>query len=130
MKKNEGENQRMGKILIDSLISRNSVPLEIPKQGAAPTLVHTTVSNVRDFVYLTISNSNSHDVDVLLRVGSSTAPPMRLRAAGRQYSPVPFLQNRGIGGATGAIALYIQVDTATTEATTSQIHVTGFVIRN
>lgn len=120
----------MGKILLDSLVSRSSVPLEIPKHGAAPTLVHSTLSNVRDFVYLSISNSNTHDVDVLIRIGASNAPPMRVRASGRQYSTCPALQNRGVGGAVSSVGVYVQLATPTNEATTSQVHITGFVIRS
>lgn len=121
----------MGKHLLDSLRLRNSVPLQLAKKADnAPSLVHTTISNVRDFVYLTISNSNEHDIDVLVYVGQSDSnPPIRVRAAGRQYSPVPALQNRAIGGGVRSIPVYAAVDTPTT-GPTSAVHVFGFVIRN
>lgn len=121
----------MGKQLIDALIARKSVPLELAKKSTAspsPSLLHTTVSNVRDFVYLTISNSNEHDVDVLVRVAGTNQPPVRVRASGRQYSPAPALQNRAIGGGSSTVTLHAEVDTPTT-GSTSGVHIYGFVIR-
>lgn len=120
----------MGKHLLDALVARRSVPVELAKKAtpAVPTLLHTTIANVRDFVYVTISNSNEHDIDVLVRVGGVTQPPVRVRAGGKQFSPVPALQNRAIGGGPQAITLYAQLDTPTTGAT-SGVHVFGFIIR-
>lgn len=122
-------NNIMGKHLLNALIARSSVPLELAKQAAtSPSLIHTTIPNVRDFVYLTISNSNEHDVDVLVRVGGVSEPPVRVRAAGRQYSPVPALQNRAIGGGSSTVSLHAELATPTT-GTTSGVHVYGFLIR-
>jgi hypothetical protein len=119
----------MGKHLLDALEARYSVPLELAKQSAnTQALLHTTVPNVRDFVYLTISNANDHDVDVLLRVGGTSQPPVRVRASGRQYSPVPAMQNRAIGGRSNTVTLHASLDTPTVGAT-SGVHVYGFIIR-
>jgi len=123
----------MPKVLIDAVSARGGVPLELALVSAkAPSLMHTTISGVRDFVYLTVSNSNPTDVDVLIYVGppSPSNPPVRVRAPGRQYAPVPALQNRAIGGGANAVQLYAVLNTVVPgNPASSGVHIYGYCIR-